>query len=1181
MKLKTLEISGFKSFAERTKIEFMPGITGVVGPNGSGKSNIIEAIRWVMGETSAKGLRGDRMTDVIFGGTSQKAPLNRAEVAITFDNTDHYLKSNFTELTITRRLYRDGESVYQINGSNVRLRDVHELFMDSGLGRESFSIISQGRVEAIFSAKPEDRRAIIEDVAGVYKYKKNKQRAEKELDSTNDNLSRIYDILAELGTRLEPLAEQSAIAQDFQRQKQQYETLDQSRLVLELTEWHREYEQRRAEKIGLEEAQHNYGEQTTGNNKKLMVLKKELRTAQDQQQQNQAELLVLATRVEQLLGQKMLQEERQSNQVARHDEVERQVSKIQVERREHQQLILEQKQQVAKFEQAMQQLQVQQRILDNDKTKDTLSDVTLQIETVRQTLAQHQEQVAVLEGDIRHLQERDLEKQSAGQQVVEQITALKQHLYQSKEELATQNVKLTGIQDQEVATRQILEQQRQESSRQEQTYRHKKEQWFDLLAQKERQETKLTAMQRLLDQYDGYYNGVKHIMAAQDELSGILGTVAELMGTRPKYQRALEVVLGNQLQNVVVKDEISAKTAVKYLTRHQLGRATFLPLDVIKGRFLSDEQLKLITAMDGVIGVAADLVSISAEKQVIIQYLLGTTLIVDTLDHAVAVAKKLKYRVRIVTLDGQLLNPGGSLTGGAQRHTKGGLLTQQYELQEVLAKQKELQEQVIRTEQQVKITEQRLKETQKSVSQSEETLLDLQQRMYDQKVVTNRIADSIHYQDNELQKLQESLFSSTEQTMNNKILQQEQDKKAHQDSIEQLSKHLAELQVQTDNLAQVDEKLVAQRLEVQKKLATEQGRLDRAKEYLKTYQEEQKSLEVEEQKIRQQLKKDNLGTELIAQLDHDLAESSANKEKIEQKQHILSMQLPDLDDQITMLEKTQRLIHTDYQKITKQLTLLVAQQATLETKIQQGERALEETYDTSFEFAKSQLVAQPLADIQMQLKLLKQGLDELGPVNLGAMKEYAEVKERYQFLEQQYQDLLSARENLQITMTTMDDEVATRFKQTFDGIAQHFTAVFQKLFGGGKALLELTDPDHLLTTGIDIKAQPPGKKLQQMSLLSGGEKALTAIAVLFAILEVRPVPFAILDETEAALDEANVERFSRYLHDVTDQTQFIVITHRKGTMAHADVLYGVTMQEPGISTMVSVKLRDAVSTATS
>jgi chromosome segregation protein len=1176
MKLKTLEITGFKSFAERTKIEFMPGITGVVGPNGSGKSNIIEAIRWVMGEQSAKGLRGDKMADVIFGGTSERSPLNRAEVAITFDNTDHYLNSDYSEITITRTLYRNGDSNYQINGVHVRLKDIHELFMDSGLGRESFSIISQGRVESIFSAKPVERRSIIEDVAGVYKYKQNKDKAEKELGDVHDNLTRIADILYELQGRVEPLAQESAKAQDYLTTKASYDQLDQSRIVLELLDWYQEKDELTKK---LTTAQTEYDKQQEAVNikkKELQKFRQEQLSLTEQQQKLQEVLVESIKQVEKLTGEQNLQSERRKNRTETTTDLSSRL-KVATERlaslesnyQQCLQKLADQQSEYTHYQQAIEQANE-----NHPRTK--LAKVSAEIEQVRHDLVATMQDLTSAKNKQNYLVQENERSDAESLRLQQRKAKIEQRLSDANNLVDKKNNDLQQAEKTLNTVQESFETLKKKGQALEQQRDTERQAWFTKMEQEQRLSTRLQSLQHLSENYDGYYQGVKNLMKAQQQFEGIQDVVANLISVDDQHRIAIETALGSALQHVVVKNEQVGKAAIQYLAKHRLGRVTFLPQTTLKARHLSDYQMTILRQSTGFVGIASDLVTTASAYQNIIANLLGTTVIVTDMSAAIQIAKELQYRVRLVTLDGQVMNAGGSMTGGATRQHGNGLLSQKTEIDQLTLQEAELHQATLALEQQVKQIDQQLQKVTEAFNQQQAQVLKANEQFQTDQA-SLQLAEStlkqvkkeqaaLQYDYQLVADLQDKKTSvdQNEQAITDLSVRQQNLQKALDDYLQQQST------IETE-IVQADQQISDFKSAFAKAEAVVSSLVTRKNDLLEQKNAEQSQIKLIEQQINDLAQDEN---DVQERLTQQLEDVQRQKATAEQSLATLKFELEQVQEQHDTTNSELGLIQDMVSELMTSISQYNGRLGELRSSINTNEQTLETTYDTSFEFAKSELLNLDISTIRTKLKLLKQGLDEIGHVNLNAIDEYQTVKERYDFLMQQQQDLIAAKDNLQETMSEMDTEVITRFRATFDAIAEHFAKIFVKMFGGGQASLILTDPDHLLTTGIDIKAQPPGKKFQQMSLLSGGEKALTAISLLFAILAVRPVPFAILDETEAALDEANVDRFAHYLHEVNHRTQFIVITHRKGTMTETDVLYGVTMQEPGVSTMVSVSLTD-------
>lgn len=1183
MRLLSLTIDGFKSFAHKTTIKFAKGMNGIVGPNGSGKSNIIEAIRWVMGEQSARHLRGDKMADVIFNGSAAHAPLNRAQVSITFDNSDHYLASDFTELTITRKLFRNGDSEYLINGQQVRLKDIVDLFIDSGLGRESFSIISQGRIEAVFNGKPADRRAIIETVAGVAKYRKNKESAEKRLGTTMDNLNRVNDIIHELSGELAPLEEQSALAKDYLEQKDQFDRFDQTRIV-------RSHDRQHAQLTALQD--------------KLQQSKKLADQYQRQAQTGEEKVSQLKQRRATLLKQKDAAQQNILQQTKLIADYHNQQSVSTVKQQQ-------QRQEAARLKQSLAENHQQQ-----EAVKDQLTDLASAVKKHKAAVAEHQAQLAAVQHQTAAAQQEELRKKLAelrSQQVdllQQQTTLHNQATYlqqnhqhsinqqkRSSADLAEREAKKEQLDQQLKSSQQSADRYRQrvtadreslaQTNRQltqvDQQYQQAQRQWYQLLGDAHSTESRIKSFQSMEESYTGYYRGVQAVLQHRQLFVGLAGAVSELIDVPAKITLAVETVLGGQLQQLVVDRQTTGKKIIQYLVRHRSGRVTILPLDSLQRR----HPLTIwpaLSQLPGYVGRASDLVHYDSRYQPVVDHLLANTAIADNLDHATAIARAGRHRVRVVTLDGQLINASGSMTGGANRHQLHGLLSQKQtgrELTALLDKQRaqasKLEKTVAKLQQSRKRGQEKLVQQQGKLHAQEQALQDVQatvSRYQDQLNELDRQISALHYQNDQ----QDSRHHSyQDQLAANKDGQQKVDTQlaAVMEQTQQTNRRLKELQTNADSQDAHFHSL-NQWLAVAGERSQQYARQDKElRSRLAGIKQAAKGLADRLNRINQRLHAQNSdGKDTAAAL----AAAQTGLTDSQKELAGLNDRIGQLDQQLSVAEKGQERQQDLQRAALNSVSDLNSKKIRCEGQLNQLLDRLSEHYSMTIEEARGKIDQQISdQDLATRLKLLKRGIDELGEVNVSAIGEYDRVKERYDFLKGQQDDLLASRDQLRQTMDEMDGEVKQRFITTFNRVSKAFDETFRQIFAGGRAKLELTDPHDLLTTGVDIMAQPPGKKNQHMNLLSGGERALTAITLLFAILKVRPVPFAILDEPEAALDEVNVQRFANYLKRFgTSGPQFIVITHRKGTMMGANVLYGVTMQESGISKMVSVDVVKAL-----
>lgn len=1183
MQLLSLTIDGFKSFANKTTIKFEEGMTGIVGPNGSGKSNIIEAIRWVMGEQSARHLRGDKMVDVIFNGAANRAPLNRALVSITFDNSDHYLASDFNELTITRKLFRNGDSEYLLNGNKVRLKDIVDLFIDSGLGRESFSIISQGRIEAIFNGKPEDRRAIIETVAGVAKYRKNKQTAERRLGQTMDNLNRVNDIVSELASQLEPLADQSALAKDYLEQKEQFDRLDQTQLVRNYDQQHDQLQRLQSKLADSRQLVDQYRKKTAAADTELEKYKQQ-RTAlqRDKDAANQS-ILRQTQLIADYQNQQSISTVKRQQQEQEQHRLSEQISANQQEQEQVQKQLAAVKQNLTVHEQTMADHKKQLQAAEQQTASERLQQLQARLEELRNQQIELLQQQTTLHNQANYLQENhrqalNVQKESDAelaalkeQQTAQQreLTAKQQEVAQQRDRLAATNHELSGVQEQlEQLTNRYQEQQRK---------------WYQLLGDAHSTAARIKDFRAREDDYDGYYHGVQSVLRNRQQFAGLAGAVGELITTPANVTTAIETVLGGQLQQLVVDRQDTGKEIIRFLTRQRAGRVTILPLDTLRPRRPLSIWLTL-EGMPGYVGRATDLVQYDQRYQLIIDYLLGSTVVVDNLDNATAIARAGYHQVRVVTLDGQLINASGAMTGGANRHQRAGVLTQKQtgqQLANLLADQ----------QQNAKQAEATVAKLQASQQQGQAKLADLQAAAQEQ-------ADELRTAETALNLLADQAKTTSQRVATLQYQTDEQTSRhsSYQDQLQTNSAAQQQIDAQLATVKKQTEEVNQQITELRHNADAQNDQVHELQQWLAVAKERQQQYQRQAAALDQQLAQLKSADADLGQQLHQLEErywqqgthgedtatalSTAQEALAGYRQQLAAAddQLTALADQLNAAESNQERLMSLERAALDNLNTLNEQRIRCEGQLDQLQNQLRDHHSLTIAAARQKADQQISdADLARQLKLLQRGLNELGTINVSAIEEYDRVKERYDFLKGQQQDLLESRTQLQQTMDEMDGEVKQRFMATFKEVSAAFNETFRQIFAGGRAKLELTDPHDLLTTGVDIMAQPPGKKNRYLNLLSGGERALTAITLLFAILKVRPVPFAILDEPEAALDEVNVQRFANYLQRFGKEgPQFIVITHRKGTMMGVDVLYGVTMQESGVSKMVSVDVIDTL-----
>ncbi|MFA9493866.1 chromosome segregation protein SMC [Streptococcus sp. E17BB] len=1174
MFLKEIEMQGFKSFADKTKVTFDQGVTAVVGPNGSGKSNITESLRWALGESSAKSLRGGKMPDVIFAGTQDRKAQNYAAVKVTLDNSDGFIASAGKSIQVERHIYRNGDSDYLIDGKKVRLKDIHDLFMDTGLGRDSFSIISQGRVEAIFNSKPEERRAIFEEAAGILKYKTRKKETQTKLNQTQDNLDRLEDIIYELNSQIKPLEKQAKTAKLFQGLEQERSGLQLDILVADIG-LEKDREARLSKKI--EEAQSalaDYHEQRRQFEVDNQALKTKRQALAQEVSETQATILGLTRLAADLKGQlERYQLERdQSNRTKEETSQQLVQLKLKIQETDHELLTSQEH-----FGQLTHQLtQINQELVDLDKG---LARLTQTPDQVLEELREDYVQLMQTEADLSNkltLLEAELEQES---QMLESQRAENEQVTKDLAEVkASAQAALAGYQASQQKVAELLtayQELTEQLTSQQDRYSREQTKLFDLLDAIKTREAKKSSLEAIQKNHSNFYAGVRAVLQAGERLDGIIGAVSQSLTFDSRYQLAMEIALGGASQHIIVRDEAAAKQGIAYLKQHRQGRATFLPLTTIKPRQLAQHQLDKLKASSGYLGLASDLVRFDATHRHIFHNLLGVTAIFETTEQATLAARHLHYQVRLVTLDGTELRPGGSFSGGANRQQSTTFI--QPELDMLLGEIAELKTAMLEQEQLVggiRQTIDQLEEEQSLLKEEGELARLTEQRdrlAYDQ--LSERLAD--------LNRIQDTLLARSSGELNPDLLTNRQ----------HLQDQLANLQTKKANLTADIEQLRQDKDSLNQQL-------DKQRHQLAQSQIRQRELQSE----------CRFEESTIERLTKELAELTAEQERLETFLNSEQLQLtPETIEHLTQQsqavqdrqkEEESKLIRLNFEledceasledlaehlgKVSQRNDGLIRQQATLEVQFEQVQerlqsfaRRLSEDYRLSFTEALEK--ARPLEQLEQskkQLKDLNKQIKDLGPINLEAITQFDEVNERLTFLSGQRDDLLGAKNMLQATIDDMDGEVKARFKTTFEAIRESFKTTFTQMFGGGSADLLLTEPD-ILTAGVEISVQPPGKKIQSLNLMSGGEKALSALALLFAIIRVKTIPFVILDEVEAALDEANVKRFGDYLNRFDKSSQFIVVTHRKGTMAAADSIYGVTMQESGVSKIVSVKLKEA------
>lgn len=1179
MYLKSIEVQGFKSFANKIKFDFHQGITGIVGPNGSGKSNVADAVRWVLGEQRVKQLRGGTMQDVIFSGTENRKPLSYASVAITLNNADHHLPVDYEEVTVTRKLYRSGESEYLINGATCRLKDIHEMFYDTGIGKEGYSIIGQGQIDKILSGKPEERRELFDEAAGIVKFKRRKNTSLKKLDEERQNLTRVNDILAELEKQIGPLQKQSEVAREYLKKKEELKTFDINMFLLE-TERIKEQIRQLDEKLTLateelEEAQVRHAKMKAEYDaieEEVDEIDLSIETAKNQL--NKTTLLK-----QQLEGQINVLKE-QINTVRMNDEHydnRQQTIRIEIETREAQrQELTEEQEEVQrklseiskKDEEAKQGLiDAQSRIAGHsaeiEQSKQEIMDLLNNRASTRAKI-QHfdttQEQITTRKAELNKLL---LETAGAGEKLSETLKEYEAQLLEVKEEIKKYEGQIRENESKIAQYQQELAK-GQEKLRVGQTAYH-------------RESSRLESLKNITERYDGYGNSIRKVMSNKDKVPGLLGVVADIIKVEKEYEIAVETALGGNIQNIVTDTEETAKRMIQYLKQNKFGRATFLPLTSMHagGGIRNEEALR----ERGVIGLANTLVTVEEKFRGLADQLLGRTIVVDHIDNGIAIARKYRQSLRIVTLEGDLINPGGSMTGGAFKNSS-NLLSRRREIEEF--------------EETVAMLKRDMDAMEKNVSALKEKRAacynendELQQKLSKVSISENTVKMNTEQVQNRLRELadrhrtykneQTELAGRLKEILDNEDsiqLELETSERLEEELNEkietltkQLEKERADEAIQMKHSEKVH--LSYASLEQQNTFILEN--ITRVTEEITRFETELKELDLQkgnasgeiaekEAEIEDLRKTITDSTTLFAEIQEEIQSQTTKREELNQKHKTflakreeLSKHMADLDKECFRLNSQKE----SYEEASdKQINYMWDE--------------YELTYGRAMELRNVNLT--DLAYMKRQIQTLKNEIRKLGNVNVNAIEDYKNVSERYEFLKGQHDDLVEAEATLVKIIEELDAAMRKQFQEQFALICTEFDKVFKQLFGGGKGTLELMEDEDVLEAGIKIIAQPPGKKLQNMMQLSGGEKALTAISLLFAIQNLKPSPFCLLDEIEAALDDSNVGRFAQYLHKLTKNTQFIVITHRRGTMTAADRLYGITMQEKGVSTLVSVDL---------
>ena len=1181
MYLKSIEVHGFKSFANKIVFKFHNGITGIVGPNGSGKSNVADAVRWVLGEQRIKQLRGSSMQDVIFSGTELRKPLGYAFVAITLDNSDHQLAIDYDEVTVSRRLYRSGESEYLINGAPCRLKDVNELFYDTGIGKEGYSIIGQGQIDKILSGKPEERRELFDEAAGIVKFKRRKYAAQKKLEDEKQNLVRVNDILAELEKQTGPLERQSEKAKIYLKKKEALKTLDVNVFLLENVRVRKQLEE-------VEGKLHIAGGDLDETTQRYESIKEEY-----EQIQGQIEMLEQA-----------IEEARSTltdtGMMRSKLEGEINVLKEQIHSAEGNEEHLQSRIRSIQSQIGEREKEKEGILLEKGEIDETLATLEGARTEAKQLLETTQNHIAELNSNIESgkntiidaLNNRATIKSKMGRYdtMLEQVNIrkaeLNSRLLRAKSDEAEQTANIQKLEEEfeavNVVIRELDEKQKTMekqlvSVREELTAKDQKLQAAQMKFHQEK--SKLEALSNLTERYDGYGGSVKAVMEQKEKEKGIIGVVADIIQAEAKYETAIETALGGNIQNIVTEDEETAKRMIAHLKKNRAGRATFLPLTSITHpqEFKNPEALK----EKGVIGMADELVKIDKKYRNVAKAMLGRIVVVDHVDNAVRIARKFDYGIRMVTLEGELLVPGGAISGGAFKNNS-NLLGRRREMEELEKKVKDLASEIERLTKEIEETKTKRNGLRLEV---EEVKGQLQRKFIEQNTARMNV---IQAKDKRTEA--EEGFGEL---------------KSEEQDIEQKMKEIQlgkdEIVRELEDSEKLEKNTELQIAEFQKELEVQ-----RAQESEQSVKVSEWDVEVEKMRQNEDFHRQNL-----ERVEHELERHSQEMQEVKDGLHLGKEEVERKKQSILEIEKTIAASHTAQTDAEKKMKEDIGQKEELSAKqkgffttreelskrmadldkevyrLNSQKERMEESLESQINYMWNEYEitlsdAEGMKDEEMtdlpamkrNISTLKDEIKKLGDVNVNAIEDYKNLMERYTFLKGQHDDLVEAEKTLTGIIDELDTSMRKQFNEKFAEINREFDKVFKELFGGGKGTLELMEDEDVLEAGIRIIAQPPGKKLGNMMQMSGGEKSLTAICLLFAIQNLKPSPFCLLDEIEAALDESNVTRFANYLHKLTKNTQFIVITHRRGTMEKADRLYGITMQEKGVSALVSVNLID-------
>lgn len=1178
MYLKRLDLQGFKSFPEKVKLEFHQGITAVVGPNGSGKSNISDAVRWVLGEQKVKSLRGDKMEDIIFAGTQNRKPLGFAEVSITLDNQDGKIPIDYTDVTVTRRVFRSGESEYLMNGTNCRLKDIHELFMDTGIGKEGYSIIGQGKIDEILSSKSDDRRKLFEEAAGIVKFKNRRNEALIKLEKEQQNLTRIEDIVSELEVQIEPLSKQSETAKKYLSMKEKLKDIETHIFYIE------------AEKLELEfsEIEKNYtilleNQKTeTENSSKIKVKIQQLKQKTEElaikiQQENDA-LVQIRTEMERDEGDVKLTKEQIQNFEKEIERLEKEIDskKIKIEKNKGEISIYQTKLTAIEIGRTAEKNNLKQLEEKFNSLSQDLGKNESFVEKNKSELIEKIRESTEIKGNI-------FQKESMVQQLNQRSSQINNEKSYLDSQMHTQKTHIAALEkqiEQNTVNEKQLQKELEEAVSKTSQFQEEKECLKKQLQEKEKnlneKNSRYSILSEMEKEHEGFFKSVKSVLNLK--IDGICGAVGELLTVSKEYETAIETALGAALQNIVTDTEEQAKVAIDYLKENHLGRATFLPLTAVKGKRLKKEEFE---KEKGFLGIAVDLIEYPKKFETIMLSVLGKVIVINQLKDAIAFAKKYRYAYKIVTLEGDILNAGGAITGGSITKKTANIFSRSREIKQLKNLLKK------ETDDFLKLKEIALK---KELEIENYNQIRIEKKMQIQKLhltidsakqEKERVSEQVI-----LQKEKYHLYQIEEKQLKEQLCHVEEDRKVCQNRLLQIEKEMEQLNLIVSQYQKdvEDEKTSKENLLEQ---------ITKLKISLSNYEQDEKAMNEtinrnmdENQLLKQEIQQFELEIQQNADLKKQKEkkiisiQSNLKEKKVQQQKQqdflfSLTEDRKQNSDNVIMLEEQLQEKLEVISQLKNDSFRLETKKEKLEEEKQKLYQQMWEEYEITYQMAK-QLYDDTISytELKKEAKNLKSEIKTLGSVNVNAIESYKEVKERYEFLSTQKKDILEAEKKLKEIIIELSNLMETQFKEQFTVISENFNLVFKEMFGGGKAYLKLSDEKNILESSVEIIAQPPGKRLQSMMLLSGGERALTAIAILFSILKMKPSPFCILDEIEAALDDANVKRYADYLEKFSKDTQFIVITHRKGTMEAADIMYGITMQEKGISKLVSVNFSE-------